>query len=103
VFEGDRISGRSSVRFGKTERAGIYRVVGTDQTGTTRDREELAFVVNVDPRGSNLTLAPPEVLPTSGTGGGTQPTDTRRRVELWHALAALVLLLLLAEGVLVQR
>jgi hypothetical protein len=103
VFEGDRITGRSSVRFGKTEHAGTYRVVGTDQTGATRDREELAFVVNVDPRGSNLLLAPPEVLPASGTGGGTQPVDTRRRVELWHALAALVLLLLLAEGVLVQR
>jgi hypothetical protein len=103
VFEGDRITGRSSVRYGKTERAGIYRVVGTDQTGATREREELAFVVNVDPKGSNLTLAPPEVLPASGTGGGSQPVDTRRRVELWHALAALVLLLLLAEGVLVQR
>ncbi len=103
VFEGDRILGRSSVRFGRTERPGVYRVVGTDQTGATRDREELAFVVNLDPKGSNLTQAPPEALPASGTGGGSQPTDTRRRVELWHALAALVLLLLLAEGVLVQR
>jgi hypothetical protein len=103
VFEGDRISGRSSVRFGKTDRAGIYRVVGTDQTGATRDREELAFVVNVDPRGSDLTMAAAAALPASGTGGGTPPTDTRRRVELWHALAALVLVLLLAEGLLVQR
>ncbi|HEX5061396.1 MAG TPA: BatA domain-containing protein [Kofleriaceae bacterium] len=103
VFEGDRINGRSSVRFGKTDRPGIYRVVGTDQTGATRDREELAFVVNVDPRGSDLTAAPAKALPESGTGGGSAPVDTRRRVELWHALAALVLLLLLAEGVLVQR
>lgn len=103
VFEGDRISGRSSVRFAKTERPGIYRVIGMDQTGATRDRAELAFVVNVDPRGSDLTPAPSESLPTSGTGGGSAPTDTQRRVELWHALAALVLLLLLAEGLLVQR
>ncbi|HEY5924635.1 MAG TPA: BatA domain-containing protein [Kofleriaceae bacterium] len=103
VFEGDRITGRSSVRFGKTDRPGIYRVVGTDQTGATRDREELAFVVNVDPRGSDLTMAPAASLPASGTGGGAVPIDTRRRVELWHALAALVLVLLLAEGLLVQR
>jgi hypothetical protein len=103
VFEGDRITGRSSVRFGKTDLPGIYRVIGTDQTGATRDREELAFVVNVDPRGSDLTPAAAKALPESGTGGGTPPADTRRRVELWHALAALVLLLLLAEGVLVQR
>jgi hypothetical protein len=103
VFEGDRITGRSSVRFGKTDRAGIYRVVGTDQTGATRDRDELAFVVNVDPRGSDLTAAAASALPASGTGGGAAPVDTQRRVELWHALAALVLLLLLAEGLLVQR
>jgi hypothetical protein len=103
VFEGDRISGRSSVRFGKTDLPGIYRVVGTDQTGATRDRDELAFVVNLDPRGSDLTPAPAELLPTSGTGGGQAPVDTRRRVELWHALAAFVLLLLLVEGLLVQR
>src|SRR5262249_19303997 len=55
VFEGDRIIGRSSVRYGKTDRAGVYHVVGTDQTGATRDRDELAFVVNLDPRGSDLT------------------------------------------------
>jgi len=103
VFEGDRISGRSSVRFGRTEVPGVYRVIGTDQTGATHDRDELAFVVNVDPRGSDLSPAAPSVLPASGTGGGAPPTDNQRRVELWHALAALVLLLLLTEGLLVQR
>lgn len=103
VFEGDRIASRSSVRFGKTERPGVYRVIGTDQTGATRDRDELGFVVNVDAHGSDLTAAPPALLPASGTGGGAAPVDNRRRVELWHALAALVLLLLVAEGVLVQR
>jgi hypothetical protein len=103
VFEGDRLAGRSSVRFGKTERPGVYRVIGTDQTGTTRERDELAFVVNLDPRGSDLTPVPPEMLPTSGTGTASAPSDDRRRVEIWHALAAALLLLLLAEGVLVQR
>ena len=103
VFEGDRLAGRSSVRFGRTDRPGIYRVVGTDQTGATRARDELAFAINVDPRGSDLTMAPASALPASGTGAGGAPPDNRRRVELWHALAALVLLLLVAEGILVQR
>jgi hypothetical protein len=103
VFEGDRIAGRSAVRFGRTDRAGIYRVIGTDQTGATHDREELAFAINVDSRGSDLTAAPAASLPTSGTGGVSAPSDNRRRVELWHALAAAVLLLLLAEAILVQR
>jgi hypothetical protein len=103
VFEGDRIAGRSTVRFGKTDRPGVYRVIGTDQTGATRDREELAFAVNLDPHGSDLAPAPASALPPSGTGSADAPAETSRRVELWHGLAAALLLLLLAEGLLVQR
>ncbi len=103
VFEGDRIASRSSVRFSRTDRPGIYRVIGTDQTGVTRDRDELAFAVNLDPHGSDLAAAPASALPVSGTGAGTTPSDETHRIELWHALAAAVLLLLLAEGLLVQR
>jgi hypothetical protein len=103
MFERDRIAGRSSVRFARTEQPGVYRVIGTDQTGSTRERDELAFVVNVDARGSDLTPAPAAALPRSGTGTSGVPADSSRRVELWHALAAAVLLLLLAEGILVQR
>jgi hypothetical protein len=103
VFEGDRIAGRSSVRFGRTDRPGVYRVIGTDQTGSTHERDELGFVVNVDARGSDLTPAPASAVPASGTGTAAASGDDSRRVELWHALAAAVLLLLLAEGLLVQR
>jgi hypothetical protein len=103
VFEGDRIAGRSSVRFGRTDRPGIYKVIGTDQTNNTHERDELDFVVNLDPHGSDLAPAPPTMLPASGTSAGTEASDNTRRVELWHALAAAVLLLLLAEAILVQR
>jgi hypothetical protein len=103
IFEGDRITGRSSVRFSRTEHPGVYRVLGTDPSNVTHPRDDLAFVVNVDPRGSDLTPAPPSALPASGRGGGSAPADDQRRVELWHGLAAALLLLLLAEGLLVQR
>ena len=103
VFEGDRLAGRSSVRFGRTDHPGIYRVIGTDQTGATHDRDELAFAINLDPRGSDLTPVAAASLPTSGTGGASAPVDNTRRVELWHALAAALLLLLLGEAILVQR
>lgn len=103
VFEGDRIVGRTSVRFGRSELPGVYRVTGTDQTQAIRAREELAFVINLDPRGSDLAPAPPSMLPASGTGGGGTPADATRRVELWHGLAAALLLLLLLEGILVQK
>jgi hypothetical protein len=103
VFEGDRLAGRSTVRFARTERPGSYRVIGTDPTGGTRDRDELGFVVNLDPHGSDLTPVTTADLPPSGTRPGGAPVDTTRRIELWHAIAALVLALLLIEGVLVQR
>jgi hypothetical protein len=103
VFEGDRIAGRSTVRFSRTDRPGVYRVVGTDQTGATHERDELAFAVNIDAKGSDLTPATAEQLPASGTGAGGSPADAERRIELWHALAAALLLLLLVEGFLVQR
>jgi hypothetical protein len=103
VFEGARIEGRRAVRFTATESPGIYRVNGTDRTGANRDRDELAFAVNLDPRGSDLSPAPPTALPPSGTGEGTGNRPTSRRVELWHAIAAALLVLLLVESLLIQR
>ena len=38
-FEGDRLVGRTSVRFSRTDRPGVYRVSGTDLTSATRDRD----------------------------------------------------------------
>jgi hypothetical protein len=103
VFEGERLAGRSIVRFLGTDRPGIYRIAGTDAAGQTRDLDELAFAVNVDPRGSDLTPADPAKLPRSGPGTGDGEPPGRRRVELWHAVAAGLLLLLLLESVLVIR
>ncbi|MGE0548954.1 MAG: BatA domain-containing protein [Kofleriaceae bacterium] len=103
VFDGDRIAGRSNVRFSRTERPGVYRVIGTDRTGGARERDDLAFAVNIDARGSDLTPAPAAALPPSGSGTSGDTADHTRRVELWHALAVALLLLLLAEGLLVQR
>lgn len=103
VFAGERLQGRRLVRFTSTEAPGIYRVGGTDQAGATRDRDELAFAVNLDPRGSDLTAVGPAALPASGAGGALAAHASPRRVELWHALAAALLVLLLAESIVVQR
>ena len=91
------------VRFTATDLPGIYRVGGSDQAGATRDRDELAFAVNLDPRGSDLTAVGPSALPPSGTTAVAAGHTSRRRVELWHALAAALLALLLIESILVQR
>ena len=103
VFERDRLKGRRSVQFARTERPGIYAVVGTD-AGGPRARDELAFAVNIDPRGSDLTPIADRDLPASGTGGGpAAAAATTYRLELWHAVAAVLLLLLLIEAIITQR
>ncbi len=104
VIEGEQLAGRKRVRFAGTDRPGFYRVAATDRAGKTRPREEAEFAVNLDARGSDLRPAPPSLVPVSGTGvGGPGGGEHRRRVELWHALAAGLLILLLLESILVLR
>ena len=85
VFEGDRIAGRSSVRFSRTDKPGIYSVIGTDESGATHDRDEaFAFAVNLDPHGSDLTAAPAALLPAIGRRRGRR---ARRRGAAHRAVA----------------
>ena len=103
AFEGARLEGRTVVRFAGAERPGVYRVIGTDPSGASRDRDELAFAANLDPRGSDLAPAPPSVLPAGRGVHGTDGKAPLRRVELWHAVAAALLTLLLIESILIQQ
>ncbi len=103
VFDGNRIAGRTSLRFTKTDQPGQYRVRTFDAANTSTARDDLGFAVNLNPLGSDLTPAPPTILPASGTGGGGEQAPTKERIELWHGVAAAILLLLLLEGVLLQR
>ncbi|MGC4083280.1 MAG: hypothetical protein QM736_14525 [Vicinamibacterales bacterium] len=80
VFEGDRIAGRLTVRFTRTERPGIYRVVGTDQTGSTHPRRRARVRGDVDAKGSDLTRAAPKSCSASGTGAGGLPADASPRI-----------------------
>lgn len=103
ILEGERLAERSSVRFTGTERPGFYRVWATDESGEARRRVESEFAVNLDPRGSDLTPVAPERLPTGSSGEVRDPDQHRRRIELWHAIAAGLLLLLVVESLLVLR
>ncbi len=102
TYEGERLVGKSTIRFSHTDEPGLYHVVGTDATGATGARDELDFAVNLDARGSDLTLAGPAELPRSGKAAAPGQEQRERRVELWHAVAGLLLLLLILEGLLVR-
>jgi hypothetical protein len=104
TFEGDRLAGRRTLRFGRADWPGIYTVMGMEPGGgASHTREELAFAVNLDARGSDLTPAAGPELPVAGSGAATAAAPTTYRLELWHAIAALLLVLLVAEALLSQR
>ena len=99
VLEGERIQERKYVRFSGTGVPGFYRVLATGERGEPRRRPESDFAVNIDPHGSDLTPMAAADLPASGPGTATdQASVHERRVELWHAIAAGLLLLLLLES-----
>lgn len=103
TFDRERLVTRHTVRFSDTHTPGWYSVRAWAPDGTAIVGDDQGFAVNIDARGSDLTPAPAAHLPASGAAHADRATPNTERVELWHAIAALLLLLLLAEGLLLQR
>jgi hypothetical protein len=105
VFSGDRLRGRQTVTFTETTEPGIYHVAAATGGDALRPRPAADFVVNLDPRGSDVRRVDPAAMPSGGptAGAGAPAQAPKRRVELWHGLAAALLVLLLAEGALARR
>jgi hypothetical protein len=104
VIEGEELAERKQVRFSRTDQPGFYRVTEVRQEGARSQRSDSDFAVNLDPRGSDLRRADLAQLVHAPAAAGAAATDShRRRVELWHAVAAALLLFLLAESYLVYR
>jgi hypothetical protein len=104
LFERQRLAGRRAVVFDATDEPGIYRVAAAGRDGVLRPRRDATFVVNVDAAESNPTKIDGARLQELAVGGGAKAAAVpRRRVELWHALGAALLLLLLGEALLLRR
>jgi hypothetical protein len=98
------VAGRKTLGFSETDAPGVYRVTVAGRDGILRPRPQATFVVNLDPAESDLLRITPERLAQLQAGGGARAVKApRRRVELWHALGAGLLLLLLGEAVLLRR
>jgi hypothetical protein len=105
VFGPDQVAGRRTFEFSDTEKPGIYRVIATGGDGVARTRPTASFVVNIDAAESDPTPIASVAL-AKLTGAATTKSASavpRRRVELWHALGAALLLLLLGEALLLRR
>jgi len=100
VLEGDKVEGHKSARLDAIDVPGLYRVASTDASGTLQPRPEATFAANIDPAISNLALQSTDLLQRNGERGDAVQDTPTRRVELWHSIAALLLLLLLFEATL---
>ena len=104
TFERDKVSGRPRLGFDATDAPGIYRVAAAGRDGVMRPRRDATFAVNVDAAESDPTKVDGARLKQLAVGGGAKVAAApRRRVELWHSLGALLLLLLLGEALLLRQ
>ena len=104
----ERLQGRKLLSFGETREPGFYQVATAGDIGVLKPRPSEHFVVNIDPTESDLQLAPASrlaalqrpLVQSEQRPGGKNP---KRRVELWHALGWLLLVLLLGEALLLRQ
>src|SRR5262249_12345901 len=101
TLEKQRLAGRQTVRFGGVDEPGFYHVAA-ESGDKVRARPAADFVANLDPRASDTRRIDPAELPAGGTGAAPGEAEARRRVELWHGLAAALLLVPLGEALLTR-
>ncbi|MBI4512080.1 MAG: BatA domain-containing protein [Deltaproteobacteria bacterium] len=104
IIEKKRIQGRTSVAFTDTSEPGVYRVATASAEGGLRQRQHMSFAVNLDPRGSDTRRVAADRIPVSAGSGNSGKsageTAAAKKIELWHGLAASLLLFLFSEAVL---
>ena len=71
--------------------------------GTSVDRPDESFVVNIDTRESDPARLPADRRPDRVRGAGGADAAPKRRLELWHGLSAAVLVFVLLESILTLR
>jgi hypothetical protein len=94
---------RRTLTFAETNEPGLYRVRAARGDGTISERSDAAFVVNLDARESNPARLAENKRPDRVTAAATAGLAPRRRLELWHALGAAAIGLVLLESLLTLR
>jgi hypothetical protein len=92
-----------SIAYDGTDQVGLYRVRAAGPDGAYVAQAAQDFAVNLDPRESDPTRLAPDRRPDRvavSTPGAAAP---KHRIELWHALSGILILILLAESVLSVR
>ena len=94
---------RHTVVFDDTDEPGLYRVRAARADGTVDERPDAAFAVTLDASESDPTRLPEAKRPDRANARATGGPPPVRRLELWHALGAAVIGLVLLESLLTVR
>ncbi|HEY6477494.1 MAG TPA: BatA and WFA domain-containing protein [Polyangia bacterium] len=94
---------RRALTFAETDEPGFYRVRAARGDGTISERPDAAFVVDLDPRESDPARLADDKRPDRTATPGVSGAAPRRRLELWHALGAAAIGLVLLESLLTLR
>ena len=94
---------RHVVMFEETDEPGLYRVRAARADGTVDDRPDAAFAVTLDASESDPARLADDKRPDRASGRGAGGPAPRRRLELWHALGAAAIALVLFESLLTLR
>jgi hypothetical protein len=103
VASKDRNAGPRSFTFGETDTPGPYHVAVAGADGMLNIRSAEGFVVNVDAAESNPERLAPDRRPDRPAVAQPGRPLPKRRVELWHGLAALLIGFVLIESMLTLR
>lgn len=92
-----------SIAYDGTDQIGLYRVRAAGPDGAFVAQSAQDFAVNLDPRESDPARLAPEKRPDRIAVSSQGAKPPKHRVELWHALSALLILAILCESLLSVR
>jgi len=103
IAKPDSLASGRTIAFPETDEPGVYRVRAAGPDGTLAWRPSDSFAVNVDTRESNPARLPPERRPDRVSPAATGGERPKHRVELWHAIAGMLIAFVLIESLLTLR
>jgi hypothetical protein len=97
-------AGRSrSIAYDGTDQIGLYRVRAAGPDGAFVAQTAQDFAVNLDPRESDPAQLAPDKRPDRIAVSSPGAKPPKHRVELWHALSAILIVIILVESLLSVR
>jgi len=103
IAKRDQASSARSIAYDGTDQIGLYRVRAAGSDGAFAAQTAQDFAVNLDPRESDPARLAPEKRPDRIAVSSPGAKPPKHRVELWHALSAMLILAILVESILSVR